>query len=136
MKRLVLAAMLAAFVLMIAGQALALNPQAQGRDRRAVPGGTKVTLTFGPVSAGAVGTLPTGYVLHSGDGAEFWYNTYYMNGSTITIEPVGVKVPGAITIVAPEPLYANGNVTHRIVVNAAAVSDSVFVDPMYGGLGK
>lgn len=136
MKRLILAAMLAACVLVVAVESVALNPQAQGRGRKAVPGGTKTVVLFGPYASQAV--APTGYVIHSGDQEYFWYNTYYMNGTTITMETVPVKVPFATTIVAPEMVTATGQLYHWIYCNAenVAATDSVFFDPMYGGLGK
>lgn len=120
----------------LAGPALALNPQSQGHGRQAMPGGTKGVLIFGPVTQQA--NLPTGYVMHSGSAEEFWYNTFYMDGANTAMEPVPVKVPAATTIVAPDVLYVGGSLYHWIFVNAMGVSptDSVYVDPLRGGLGK
>mgnify|MGYP000995196060 CR=1 FL=1 len=118
------------------GPAMALNPQSQGHNRQAIAGGTKGLLVFGPETQ--QDRLPTGYVLHSGSGDYFWYNTFYMNGASTAMEAIPVKVPASETIVAPAVLYVSGSMYHWIYINATHVAptDSVFADPLYGGLGK
>lgn len=120
----------------LVGPALAMSPQSQGHGRQAMPGGTKGILIFGPETSQA--NLPTGFVMHSGTGDYFWYNTFYMNGASTAMEAVPVKVPSSTTIVAPNVLYVNGSLYCWIYVNATHVAptDSVFVDPLFGGLGK
>lgn len=135
-KTFVVLLLVAVVATVLAGPALALNPQSQGHGRQAMPGGTKGVVIFGPQTQQV--NLPTGYVLHSGTGDYFWYNTFYMNGASTAMEAVPVKVPSSTTIVAPNVLYIAGSLYHWIYVNASHVAptDSVFVDPMYGGLGK
>lgn len=91
------------------------------------------------INSNSVGGLPAAVMVYSGDGAAFWIRRNTSGSSTL--ETVPIKVPANASLIIPVAGWQvkRAAITDAFVdtfrvkinVNAASVSDSVFVIPMY-----
>ena len=97
----------------------------------AYPGATNGAISY---SASRSSDLPTGYMIWSGNGASFYLKRYfaYQGAASISsVVPLKIPANSPITIPAPETMLLSGAYYQMFHYYAPAVTDSIYVIPLY-----
>jgi len=114
--------------LAFAPMAIALDPKASAPAEVYAGGGAGMWTSSG---YSAPYLVPSGYIIYSGDGATFRFKRWFPAADVVDTVATVVPANRSLTIPAPPPYAISGVYYHSIQFDATAVTDSIFIIPVF-----